>query len=142
MDLIEHDVVEEALDETETPSEEDLADFRAKVSEWMKMDDQIRKLEVAIRERKVHQKALSSGIQKFMDTYGYDNLNTNQGRIRHSVRTVKIPVKLTEVKEKLLEFKHLTGEELFKTIFESDRPTKENKSIRRVIPKISMNLDL
>jgi len=142
MDLIERDIVEEALEETDTPTEEELADFRGKVSEWMKMDDQIRKLEIAIRERKVHQKALSEGIQKFMDRFGYDNLNTNQGKIRHSCRKVKIPVKMTEVKEKLLEYKELTGEELFKKIFESERPTKENKTIRRIIPKVSMNLDL
>lgn len=142
MDLIERDVVEETLDSNESPSEEELADFRGKVSEWMKMDDQIRKLEIAIRERKVHQRALSEGIQTFMDKYGYDNLNTNQGRIRHSCRIVKLPVKMTEVKEKLLEYKELTGEELFKKIFESERPTKENKKIRRIIPKVSMNLDL
>jgi len=142
MDLIEKDVVEEAIEEGETPDEEELTDFRAKVAEWVKLDDQVRKLDIAIRERRVHQKALSESIQKFMVQYGYDKLNTTQGRICHSVRKVKQPIKLHEIKEKLLECKEMNGGDLFKAIFESERPVKENTSIRRVIPRVSMNIDL
>jgi len=135
-DLIEEE--EPAL----TPSPEELEEFKGRVSEWTKLDDQIRKLSVAIRERKVHQKALSEGITSFMRKFGYDNLNTNQGRIHHSVRKVKTPIKLTEVKEILTQRKELNGEALLREIFEKERPTVEKESIRRVIPKVSMHLEI
>jgi len=47
-----------------------------------------------------------------------------------------------EIKEFLLEKKHLTGEQLFKEIFEKERPVKQSSSIRRVVPKVSMHLDI
>lgn len=141
MDLIEREQPPEEQ-ETQTPTEDELKDFRSLVNEWIKMDEQIRKLSIALRERKVHLKALSENMQKFMSRYGYDNLNTNQGRILNSVRKVKEPIKLLEIKEFLLEKKHLTGEQLFKELFEKERPVKQTSSIRRVVPKVSMHLDI
>ena len=141
MDLIERE--EPEVDEDiQTPTEDELKDFRSLVNEWIKMDEQIRKLSIALRERKVHLKALSENMQKFMSRFGYDNLNTNQGRIVNSVRKIKEPIKMMEIKEFLLEKKHLTGEQLFKEIFEKERPVKQSSSIRRVVPKVSMHLDI
>ena len=141
MDLIEREVLEE--EHPDTPSESDLADFKAKVSEYLKLDDQVRKLNIAIRERRVHLRALSEKIQDFMNRYEIGTLNTQHGeRIHHKVRQSKVPIKIVDVKELLLEKRHLTGEQLFKELFESERPTKEVKTIRRVIPKVSLNLDI
>ena len=125
-----------------TPSEEELDMFRQRVAEWTKIDDMIRKLSNAIRERKVHQKAVTQKIEDFMAKYGYDNLNTQQGRIQHKVRQVKQPLKLTNVRTMILENTGLSGEELVKKIFEAERPTEERKSLRRIIPKVSMSLDI
>ena len=124
------------------PTQEELDDFKARVSEWTKLDDQVKKLSIAIRERRLHQKALSEGISKFMSEYGYDNLNTNQGRIIHTVRKVKQPIKLEEVRTIILENIHLPGEQLLKKIFESERPVVEKKAIQRRIPKVSMHLEI
>jgi len=124
------------------PSQEELEDFKMRVSEWTKLDDQVRKLNIAIRERRTHQRALADGIKTFMSSYGYDNLNTNQGRIVHSVRKAKQPIKIHEIRELLLEGKALSGEQLFKAIFEKERPVIEKQSIRRVIPKVSMSLEI
>lgn len=142
MDLIEREQPPSEEEENEPPTEEEVKEFRAFVNEWIKMDEQIRKLSIALRERKVHLKAMSENIHKFMSRHGYDNLNTSQGRILNSVRKVKEPIKLMEIKEFLLEKKHLTGEELFKELFEKERPVKQTHSIRRVVPKVSMNLDI
>lgn len=143
----ERDDMEELLYEEDdnqlpTPSDEDLNLFRQRVSEWMKLDDTIRKLTTALRERKVHQRALTQKIQEFMGTYGYDNLNTQQGRIQHKTRQVKQPLKMTDVKSKILEYKGLSGDELVKKIFDAERPVEEKKSLRRVVPKVSMSLDV
>lgn len=145
MDLIEREVLQEDTDEehSDTPSETELADFKAKVSEYLKLDDQVRKLNVAIRERRIHLRVLGDKIQNFMNRYEIGTLNTQHGeRIHHKVRQSKVPIKIVDVKELLLEKRHLTGEQLFKELFESERPTKEVKTIRRVIPKVSLNLDI
>ena len=124
------------------PSEEELELFRQRVAEWTKIDDIIRKLTNAIRERRIHQKAITQKIEDFMAKYGYDNLNTQQGRIQHKVRQVKQPLKLTNVRTMILENNGISGEELVKKIFEAERPVEEKKSLRRIIPKVSMSLDI
>jgi len=139
-DLIETESIDDY--ELEVPTDEELFDFKNMVAEWTKMDDQIRKLNIAVRERRVLQKALGEKIQSFMKTYSYDTLNTKQGKIHHSVRKTKQPIKINDIKEVLKEKAHLTGEELLKEIFEKERPIIEKTSIRRVIPKVSMNLDI
>lgn len=124
------------------PSDEELAEFKNRVSEWTKLDDQVRKLIIAVKERRTHQKALSEGIQQFMTKYGYDNLNTNYGRIVHSVRKVKQPIKLIEIRELIKRENTLKGDQLIKLIFDSERPVVEKQMIRRVIPKVSMSLEI
>lgn len=133
------DIISEVLP---TPTQEELDDFKGSVSEWTKLDDQIRKLSIAISERKTHKKALSEGIQVFMTKYGYTNLSIPSGTIVHSIRKVKQPIKITEVKETLESYKELSGEELFKKIFEKERDVVEKHSIRRNLPKVSMSLDI
>jgi ATP-dependent DNA ligase len=76
-----------------------------------------------------------------MGKYGYDNLNTNYGRIVHSVRKVKQPLKVAEIRELIMRENTLRGEDLIKLIFDKERPTVEKQMIRRVIPKVSMLLD-
>jgi hypothetical protein len=143
--LYEKDAFEGKGAAVDPPSEDDMEMFKAQVSEWLKLDDQLRKLQVAVRERRVHQKALGSKIQEFMMKYGYDNLNTPQGgRIRSSVRTVRPALKLADIRQKLLELadQPLTGEEIIQRILDADRPVVVKHSLRRVVPKVSLHLDL
>lgn len=124
------------------PTDEELETFRQQVSEWSKLDDQVRKLGIAIRERRIHQRALTSKIQDFMFKHGYDNLNTNSGRIKASVRQVRQPLKLKDIREKILALHNLSGEELVAQIFDAERPTVEKKALRRIMPKVSLSLDV
>lgn len=138
------DVLDSDSDDSEErgPTEDELEHFRQQVSEWMKLDDAIRKLSVAVRERKIHQQALATKIQEFMIKFKYDNLNTQMGKIRANVRKVKQPLKLTDIREKILALQGLTGEELVAKIFDEERPVTEKRSLRRVMPKVSMSLDI
>ena len=143
MDLIEED---EQVAKS-PPTAEELNEFKTQVSEWVKIDEQIKKLRVAMRERLVHQKALGSKIQQFMRKHNYDNLHTQQGRIRHNVREVKAPLKVTEVKTKLYNIlgDHHFDEETIKKIhdiFEGDRPTVKKEALKRDVPKVSLQIDL
>lgn len=131
-------------DESGGPTEEELELFRQQVSEWLKIDDTIRKLSVAMRERKVHQRALTQKVQAFMAKYGYDNLNTTAGRIRASNRSVKQPLRITDIRAKILELgdERLTPEQIIARIFDVERPSVQKTSLRRIMPKVSLSLDL
>lgn len=125
------------------PTEEELTTFRQQVSEWTKLDDQVKKLGIAIRERRIHQRALSGKIQEFMFKHGYDNLNTQCGKIKASIRQVKQPLKLSDIRAQILELSNLSGPELVAKIFDdSNRATVEKKSLRRIMPKVSLSLDI
>ena len=127
-----------------TPSADATTLFKQQVAEWIKLDDQVKKLQVAIRERRTHQRALSTKVQEFMIKYGYDNLNTTQGVIRSNVRQVKLPLKLSDVRSKLEEIgdEPLTANQVIERVFEAERPTVTKQSLLRRIPKVSMSLDL
>ena len=120
-------------------NEDELEMFKQQVAEWIKLDDQIRKLNIAIRERKVHQRALGVKIQQFMITNNYDNLNTGHGRIKSKVRTVPQPLRVTDVRKKLEELGH---EDLIEKIFMAEREKVTKQSLTRIIPKVSLSLDL
>ena len=105
-------IIDNILDNNLEPSEEELDMLKGLVSEWFKLDDQIRKLQIAIKERKVHLKAINGKIEKFMFDYKFKELNTQHGRIKANERKSKVPMKLSEIKTKILELKDLSGEEL------------------------------
>ena len=138
-DTTTEDIVAMTIEKSE-PSSEELDTFKSFVSDWFKFDDQIRKLDVALKERKNYQRTLNKKIQDFMIQYGYNDLNTQHGRIKSNVREVKEPVRMKDVKEQLCNNKELTGEELYELIFNSERKKIVKQSIRRIIPKICIDL--
>jgi hypothetical protein len=132
--------------DVEPPTDAELADFKAQVNEWMKLGDQIRKLNVAARERRTQQKALGSHIQDFMIKHKYDNLSTPRGSIVSSVRKVKAPIKLADVRAKFAELAQRVPDGdpdvLIRETFEDPRTEVEKMSLRFVVPKVSMHLDI
>ena len=133
----------EAIINSTEPSKDELDTFKNLVSEWFKYDDMIRKLEVALKERKTIQRALNSKIEEFMFKYNYNDLNTQNGRIKASIKTSHKPVNIKEVKEIIEKYKDLKGEELLEKIFnKDDRPVTTKKVIKRIIPKVSLSLDI
>jgi hypothetical protein len=134
--------VEEIINNSE-PTNEELDTFKNLVGEWFKYDDIIRKLEVALKERKTLQRALNNKIEDFMFMYKYNDLNTQNGRIKATIKTIHKPINIKEIKTIMENHKDLTGTELFTMIFnKEDRPTTTNKVIKRVIPKVSLSLDI
>jgi len=139
---IENNMIDEIINNIE-PTKEELETFKNFVSEWFKYDDMIKKLEVALKERKTIQRALNTKIEEFMFKYKYNDLNTQNGRLRASIKTYQKPINIKEIKNILENHKNLTGEELISLIFnKEDRPTTTKKSIKRVIPKVSLSLDI
>lgn len=139
-DLIESIISNKNLEE---PTEEELETFKIWVQDWFKYDDAIRKLKIAIRERIVLRNALNSKIEDFMFKFNYNDLNTQNGRLKTNIRSVHKPVNIKEIKDIITNNKNLTGEELLAKIFNKDnRPVMEKKCIKRIIPKVSMNINI
>jgi len=137
-------LVDEILKNNPEPTKDELDTFKNFVNEWFKYDDMIRKLEVALKERKTLQKALSNKIEDFMFKYKYNDLNTQNGRIKATIRTSHKPINIKEIRTLLENNKDLKGEELLEKIFNNkeDRPITTKKVIKRVIPKVSLSLDI
>ena len=131
-DIINNDRVEPSVEELET--------FKNLVNDLFKYDDQIRKLKIAMKERKNYQRVLNNKIEDFMFSYKYNDLNTQHGRIKTNIKECKVPIKMNDIKSKIIQYNNLSGEELLKRIFEEDRETIVKKNIKRIIPKVSLSL--
>jgi hypothetical protein len=122
------------------PEDDELEDFKVKVSEWFKLDDQIRKLEIAVKERKTMRNKLNDSIKHFMFKYNYDDLNTQHGMIKAKKKEYVVPVKVNDIKSKILEYSNLSGDELIDKIFNVERQKVEKQTIKRLVPRITMAL--
>lgn len=137
------DLIDDIIMNKKEPTAEEMDTFKNLVADWFKYDDAIRKLKIAIRERKTLQQVLNNKIEDFMFKYDYNDLNTQNGRLKTNVKNVYKPINIKEVREIINNNKHLTGEELLAKIFNKDeREMIVKKTIRRIIPKVSMSLDI
>ena len=137
------DLIDNIIKTANEPTSEEMDTFKNLVADWFKYDDQVRKLKIAIRERKTMQQVLNNKIEEFMFKYNYNDLNTQNGRLKTNVRNVYKPINIKDVRDIINNNKHLTGEELLAKIFnKEEREMIVKKSIRRIIPKVSMSLDI
>jgi hypothetical protein len=137
------DLIDDIIATAKEPTADEMDTFKNLVADWFKYDDAIRKLKIAIRERKTLQQVLNNKIEDFMFKYNYNDLNTQNGRLKTNIKNVYKPINIKEVREIINNNKHLTGEELLSKIFNKDeREMVVKKTIRRIIPKVSMSLDI
>ena len=132
--MSETEIVEDTLTDKQ-PTEDELQDFKNKMAEWLKMDEQITKLSIAIRERRRLQNALSGYIKEFMFKFNYNDVSINNAKVKARQREALVPLKVNDIKAKLLEYKDLKGEELVNKIFDN-REKKVVNTVKRVVPKI------
>lgn len=132
--MSESEIVEDTLTDKQ-PTEDELQDFKNKMAEWLKMDEQINKLSIAIRERRRLQNALSGYIKEFMFKFNYNDVSINNAKVKARQRETLVPLRINDIKAKLLEYKDLKGEELVNKIFDN-REKKVVNTVKRVIPKI------
>lgn len=134
---------EDGDDGSSVPPDEELEQFRHQVREYCKLDEQVRKLRVALSERRRHMAALSRSMSTFMQTYDIQYANTaGMGRIASTIRRVKAPLRLSDVRERLRALPDgVRGDDLVKAVFEAERPVTERASVRRIVPRARV-LDL
>ena len=127
------DLIDDIISTAKEPTSDEMDTFKNLVADWFKYDDAIRKLKIAIRERKTLQQVLNNKIEDFMFKYNYNDLNTQNGRLKTNVKNVYKPINIKEVREIINNNKHLTGEELLAKIFNKDeREMVVKKTIRRI----------
>jgi len=132
------DLVDNVVSDDIQPSEEELEDFKNKINEWCKIDDQIKKLSIAIKERKKMQNALNSYIKDFMFKFNYHDVNVNNCRITAKKKEYLRPISVNDMKKNILENKNLSGDDLINVIFDPEkREKKQKETIKRILPRIS-----
>ena len=83
-------------------SQNDLAEFKEKVKEWLSLDIQISELESKIRElKKQRNKELEPQLTEFMVKYNISDLNTENGKIKCSTRNAKKPLNKENIRTNL-----------------------------------------
>lgn len=111
-----------------------LEEFREYVRKWLELDNNIKKAQEVIRERKKVRDKLSMVISGFMCKYNIEDLNTKEGRIRCKVSTVRAPVNQKVIKQKISDY-FVNDEDkqvaILSKIYE-DRDKVEKVSLRRL----------
>jgi hypothetical protein len=111
-----------------------LEEFRDYVRKWLELDNNIKKAQEVIKERKKVRDKLSTVISAFMCKYNIEDLNTKEGRIRCKVSTVKAPVNQKVVKQKITDYfgnDENKKQDILTKIYE-ERPEVEKVSLRRL----------
>ena len=118
---------------TESMNEVLLEEFKDNVKQWLELDNQLKRLAAASKERRKKKTDINLKILEFMGKFNIEDLNTKDGIIRYRKTYVKEPLSQKTIKTKL--------EELFKDDVENfekiakiftDREKIEKTSLRRL----------
>lgn len=78
-----------------------LEEFKHHVKLWMELDNQIKKMNAIVKEKRTVQKTLTEKILAFMIRYNIEDLNTKDGKLRYKVTRVKPSVKAKDIKQNI-----------------------------------------
>ena len=87
----------------EVPTNEELEDFKNQVRIWLELDNTLRKLKAAVKERQAAKRELTDRILDFMGRYNIEDLNTRDGKLRYKVVSVKEPLTQNVIKSRIKE---------------------------------------
>ena len=118
----------------DVPENITLEEFKNYVKKWLEIDNMIKKVQEALKEKRMLRDKLSQVITGFMCKYNIEDLNTKEGRIRCRVSQVKAPLNKRVIKEKITDyFKNDENkkEEFIQKVYE-ERDKVEKVSLRRL----------
>lgn len=122
-----------ALQTVSIPTNEELEAFKAHVRTWIEVDNTLKKLQQATRERRTIKQQLTEKITAFMARFNIEDLSTRDGKIRFKTRQVKAPLSKKTIQQRLLEMypRAKTAEELTTVVFDTSERV-ERATLRRV----------
>jgi hypothetical protein len=118
---------------TESMNEALLEEFKNNVKQWLELDNQLKRLAAASKERRKKKDEINRSILEFMSKFNIEDLNTKDGIIRYRKTFVKEPLSQKTIKNKLEELFKDDQEnfEKIEKIF-TDREKIEKMSLRRL----------
>lgn len=118
---------------TESMNEALLDEFKNNVKQWLELDNQLKRLAAAAKERRIKKTDINLKILDFMGRFNIEDLNTKDGVIRYRKTFVKEPLSQKLIKTKLEELFKDDQEnyEKIEKIF-TDRDKIEKTSLRRL----------
>jgi hypothetical protein len=123
-----------ALVVVDQPTDILLDEFKQQVRTWMELDNIIKSLQTAMKERRLYKKHLTTKIVDFMNRYNIEDLDTREGSIRSRVSYVKSPLSQKMIREGILKyFEHnsAVGAQVAEAVFNNNRDRTEKISLRR-----------
>lgn len=119
---------------TDVPTPAVLEEFKTQVRTWIDLDNTIKKLQQALRERRDLKKRLTEKLVAFMARYNIEDLNTREGKLRFKVALVKPSLSQKAIQERMVKLfsEAQSGEDLSRRIFQDERPAIERASLRRI----------
>ena len=117
----------------EMPDNDSLEEFKNQVRAWVEIDNNIKALKNAIKERNVAKKELTDRILRFMIKFNIEDLNTKDGsKLRYKVNQVKKNPTAKDIKTRLADNYNnaKNAEELSNRLFQCDMV--EKPSLRRL----------
>tara|TARA_B100001057_G_C22171828_1_gene689740 strand:- start:35 stop:532 length:498 start_codon:yes stop_codon:yes gene_type:complete len=115
---------------TESMNEALLEEFKSHVKDWLELDNQLKRLAAAAKERRKKKNDINLKILEFMGRFNIEDLNTKEGIIRYRKTYVKEPLSQKTIKTKL--------EELFKDDLDTFEKVQKIFTEREKIEKASL----
>lgn len=149
--MLSQEMLNSAYNEAEDlePPQQELDVFKHNVRNWIRMDDEVRKiseeakaLQKRIKERKAHRDTLNNAILAFMQKYKIGDLNTSTGKISRTVSTTKEQLNVKKLKDKLNKFNEgdEAKTEILLKFLDENRDKKETVKLKRTVAKQTMNI--
>ena len=84
------------------PGDDDLEAFKEDVRTWLRIDESIRNLQAALRERNAAKRALTTSVGAFMSRYNVEDLRTLDGaRLRYRTSLVRAPLSHVDIRDRI-----------------------------------------
>jgi hypothetical protein len=126
-------IVEQQSAQAENIDNALLEDFKNQVKIWWELDTAIKRLQIAVRERKKAQNVMNAKILEFMRRHNIEDLNTKDGVLRYKATYVKAPLSQRNIKDKLSEYfeRDPNAMNILRKVFE-ERDKVEKVTLRRI----------
>ena len=124
-----------AVQKLELPDAAILDEFKNHVRAWIEIDNVVRKLQSAIKERNDLKKQLTEKILRFMSKFNIEDLNTKDGsKLRYKTSKSTTAPSKTQIKERLMQYYGTVSniDELTEKVFEKSQ--RDTVSLRRLNP--------
>lgn len=111
-------------------------EFKEDIKTWLKLDDDIKTLSDAIKERKKKKNEISPTLLDFMEHHNINDLNTNDGHLKFQKTTRTKPLSKKYLITRLGDFFRSSskGEKAVEFVY-NNREKIEVSNLKRIYPK-------